>query len=107
MLYVGLMKNRLERIDIFAREETDSDYIGKTVKPKLLGYVYADVQPLSETLSDERSGKVLRKKVKLILRPDAGIKCGDFAAVYGKNPDFEITEVTRFSDHISATAVNR
>lgn len=103
---MGLIRSRLERVDIFTREETDSGYIGKTVKPRLLGYVYADIQPLSEKLSDERSGKVIRKSVKLILRPDAGIKCGDFVAVYSKNPNFEITGIDRFSDHITATAVN-
>ena len=93
-----MIQNRLERIDIYGREEKESGYIGKTVKPKLLGYVYANIQPLSEKLTEERSGKTLRKSVKLILRPDA---------VYSKNPNFEITEIKRFHDHISATAVNR
>lgn len=104
---MDMIQNRLERIDIYGREEKESGYIGKTVKPKLLGYVYANIQPLSEKLTEERSGKTLRKSVKLILRPDAGVKCGDFVAVYSKNPNFEITEIKRFHDHISATAVNR
>ncbi len=105
MRFVRLIQNRLERVDIYSRESADSGYVGKAVKPKLLGYVYADVQPISRELLSERAGKSVKEAVKLILRPDAGVKCGDLAAVYGKEPVWEITEVKRFSNHIAATAV--
>ncbi len=100
-----LIRNRLERIDIYSPVSKPDGYIGTTVKPELLGYVYADIQPVSEELSEERNGKTEKKSVKLILRPDAGVKCGDLAAIYSKSPNFEIKEIKRFSSHISVTAV--
>lgn len=100
-----LTKNRLERIDIYTPAAVESGYIGKAVKPERVGYVYASVQPLFDKLFDEKSGKAEGKSIKLIMRPDAGVKCGDLAAVYGSSPNWEITEIRRFSNHLSATAV--
>lgn len=100
-----LIQSRLKRVDIYTRESETDGYIGSKVKPVLLGYVYADVQPLSDKLSADMSGKTEKKSARLILRPDAGVKCGDLAAVFSGSPDCEITEVKRFSSHISATAV--
>lgn len=100
-----LVQNRLRRIDIYTVSAEDSDYIGTKSVPKLLGYVYADIHPVWSKLFEGRDGKSEKQSVKLILRPDAGVKCGDLAAVYSNLPDFEITEVKLFSSHISATAV--
>lgn len=100
-----LIKGRLDRVDIYSRGIQDSNYIGTESAPELLGFVYADIQPISDEISEGESGKIIRKRVKLILRPDAGVQCGDLAAVYGETPDWEITEVRCFSDHISAVAV--
>ena len=100
-----LVRNRLKRVDIYTVSAENSDYIGTKPSPKLLGYVYAEIQNVSAVLSDERNGKSEKETVRLILRPDAGMRCGDYAAVYCNSPDFEITEVKRFSSHISATAV--
>ncbi len=101
-----LISSRLERVDIYSPHRESSSYIGTEAAPKLLGYVYADIQPLSEEISQGESGKIVKKRVRLILRPDAGVQCGDLAAVYGSSPDWEITEVKKFSGHASATAVH-
>lgn len=101
-----LIGSRLERVDIYAPDREQDSYIGTKSVPKLLGYVYADIQPLTDEISEGESGKIVKKRVKLILRPDAGVQCGDLAAVYGDSPVWEITEVKRFSEHISATAVH-
>lgn len=95
--------NRLRKIDIYAAEETESGYIGKTV-PKRLGYVYADVQSDICAAERAREGTAEKAGVRLFLRPDAGIKCGDLAAVYGKTPDNRITEVRRTRDYAAAVA---
>ena len=101
-----LISSRLERIDIYTPVREQDSYIGTRLSPRLLGYVYADIQPVSDEISEGESGKIIRKRVKLILRPDAGVQCGDLAAVYGDSPVWEITEIRRFSEHISATAVH-
>lgn len=100
-----LIQNRLQRVDIYTPARTESGYIGTKCAPELLGYVYADISPISRKLSDGRSGKTEEESVKLILRPDAGVKCGDLAAIYSNSPNFEIREITRFPGHISAKAV--
>lgn len=100
-----LIKNRLQRVDIYSPERADSGYIGTRSEPKLLGYVYADISPITSEISDGRAGKTVKKSVKLILRPDAGVKCGDLAAVFGGSPCWEITDIKRFKSHISAKAV--
>ena len=101
-----LINGRLERVDIYSPDRQENGYIGTESAPKLLGFVYADIQPLSEEITEGESGKIVRKRVKLILRPDAGVKCGDLAALYNGTPDWEITAVRRFSEHLSATAVH-
>lgn len=100
-----LIQNRLQRVDIYTPARVESGYIGTKREPKLLGYVYADISPVSRKLSNEREGKAEEESVKLILRPDAGVKCGDLAAIYSGSPNFEIREIKRFSGHISARAV--
>lgn len=101
-----LINRRLERVDIYTGSRKESSYIGTESSPELLGFVYADIQPVADKISEGDSGKIIKKSVKLILRPDAGVKCGDLAAIYGNDPDWEITEVRKFSEHISATAVH-
>lgn len=96
--------NRLRKIDIYAAEEAKSDYIGKKLEPRLLGYVYADVQRDTRAADDRREGMAEKASVRLFLRPDAGIRCGDLAAVYGKTPDSRITEVRRSREYVSAVA---
>lgn len=96
--------NRLKKIDIYSPEEIPDGYVGTKTEPKLLGYVYADVQANTEALEDRREGTAARRSVRLFLRPDAGIKCGDLAAVYGKSPDSRITEVRRAREYVAATA---
>lgn len=101
-----LINKYLEKVDIYSPARENSDYIGTKSAPKLLGYVYADIQPVTEEIVGNESGKTVKSKVKLILRADAGVKCGDLAAISSKTPDWEITEVKQFTDHISATAVH-
>ena len=101
-----LIQSRLKKVDIYTVLKTESDYIGSESVSTLLGCVYADIQRLKSNTADERPGKSEKRTIRLILRKDAGVKCGDLAGVYGDEPDFEITEVKQFSDHISATAVS-
>lgn len=101
-----MINSRLKRIDIYSRETEKGDYVGKRLREKLLGYVYADVQPLHEEVSDDNEGKRIKRRYRLIMRPDAGVSCGDLAAIFGKAPDFEIREIIRYSTHISAEAVS-
>ena len=101
-----LINGRLERVDIYSKGRQESGYIGTESAPTLLGFVYADIQPLSDEVTEGESGRIVRKRVKLILRPDAGVQCGDLAAVYGGTPDWEITEIKRFSEHMTVTAVH-
>ncbi len=100
-----MITNRLERVDIYSAEVEKDGYIGTKPKPVLLGFVYADIQPVTEETFEERGGKVVKKQVKLIARSDAGVKCGDMIAVRCKSPNFRITEIRRYSTHSSVTAV--
>ncbi|MCM1333572.1 MAG: hypothetical protein NC084_08895 [Bacteroides sp.] len=96
--------NRVKKIDIYSPGEVADPYLGTRIEPRLLGYVYADVQGNAETLENLREGTRERRGVRLFLRPDAGIKCGDLAAVYGKAPDSRIIEVRRAGEYVAATA---
>ena len=98
-----LINNRLERVDIYSPDREKSSYIGTKSAPKLLDYVYAHIQPLTEETTEGESGKREKKKMKLILRHDAGEKCGDLVATDKGLPVWEITEIRRFSQHMSAT----
>ena len=99
-----LIQKRLKRVDIYSAGKSDSGYIGKRPEPTLLGFVYADVQPLEEEIKEELSGTAQYSKAKLFMRPDAGVKCGDYAAVFGNTPDCRITEIKRGSCGLSALA---
>ncbi len=101
-----LVRSRLRRIDIYSANRTEDDYIGTKCSPKLLGFVYADVQPLAEQFVSENGGQTVKKQAKLYLRPDAGVQCGDLAAVYTSKPDCRITEVRRAGEYLAATAVH-
>ena len=101
-----LINSRLERVDIYSPDRESNGYVGTKSTPRLLGYVYAHIQPVTEEITDGESGKTEKKQAKLILRPDAGVKCGDLAALEKGLPIWEITEVRRFSQHISATVVH-
>ncbi len=96
--------NRLRKIDIYAADEAAGDYIGTKTEPRLLGYVYADVQSDARSAENRREGMAEKASVRLFLRPDAGVKCGDLAAVYGKAPDSRITEVRRSREYVAAVA---
>ncbi len=100
-----LLQSRLKRVDIYNVDCAATDYIGSAPVPVLLGFVYADIQRVKSGTAEERQGKREKKTLRLILCKDAGVKCGDLAGIYGDEPDYEITEVQHFSDHISATAV--
>ena len=99
-----LIQKRLKRVDIYSAGQSDSGYIGKKPEPTLLGFVYADVQTLEEKMKDELGGTAQYSKAWLFMRPDAGVKCGDYAAVFGNTPDCRITEIKRGSCGLSALA---
>ncbi len=101
-----MIQSRLKQVDIFSPTREASGYVGTKMKPTLLGFVYADIQPVTDEISEEMAGITNKKKIKLILRPDAGVQCGDLAAVYGKSPDFTVTEIKHYSTHMAVTAVS-
>lgn len=97
-----LTQNRLKRVNIFSDAVTDSGYVGKKRAPALLGFVYAEVFPSAEKLSDERRGTKISSGATLILRREAGVKCGDLAGIYGEAPDSRITQVEIYPGHLTA-----
>ena len=99
-----LIQKRLKRVDIYSAGQSDSGYIGKKPEPSLVGFVYAVVQRVDEEIKEELSGTAQYSKAKLFMRPDAGVKCGDYAAVFGNTPDCRITEIKRGSGGLSAIA---
>ena len=88
-----LVRRNLKRIDIYSPETVESGYIGKKLTPKLLGYVNAEVQPDEETSEKRTEGFSVYTTARLYMRPDAGVKCGDLAAVFSDKPDCRITAV--------------
>lgn len=98
-----LIRSRLKRIDIYSPTRAADDYIGTKTSPTLLGYVYANIQHLPDELSLENGGRTVKRRAKLYLRRDAGVQCGDLAAVYSAKPDSRITEVQRRGDYLAAT----
>lgn len=91
----------LRKINIFAPAQQDSGYVGRKTVPELVGYVYAEVFPEKSLLKDERDGKNTAAGATLILRRDAGVKCGDLAAVYGEYADSRVVEASIFPDHLT------
>lgn len=98
-----LVRSRLRRIDIYSSARTADDYIGTKTSPVLLGFVYADVQQLPEELDEENGGQSVKRRAKLYCRRDAGVQCGDLAAVYSAKPDCRVTAVRRTGDYLAAT----
>ena len=96
-----LTQKMLKRVNIFTDTAARSGYVGKKSVPVRLGFVYAEVFPEKDTLSDERSGVRISGGNTLILRTDAGVKCGDLAGIYGEAPDSRIVELERYPGHIT------
>ncbi len=96
-----LTQKRLKRVNIFTGRLSDSGYIGKKYVPEMLGFVYAEVFPEKETLSREQSGERTAGGATMILRADAGVKCGDLAGIFGEDPDSRVLEVTRCPGHVT------
>ena len=88
-------------MNIFSDTLTDSGYIGRKRSPALLGFVYAEVFPEKETLSDERRGTQISSGATLILRREAGVRCGDLAGIFGEQPDSRVTQVERYPGHLT------
>ena len=102
-----LVQNRLEKVDVYSDVTTDGDYVGCEMTPLLLGFVYADIRPVTEEMDREHGGKAVRSSVKLIMRPDAGVCCGNLLKLKNNGLFWEVTEIKYYSDHISAVAVIR
>jgi len=66
--------------------------VGKHTVPTPVGYVYAEVFPEKSVLSDERDGRRTSAGATLVLRRDAGVKCGDLAGIYSDDPDSRVIE---------------
>ncbi len=98
-----LIRSRLRRIDIYSPVRTADDYIGTKAAPALLGFVYADVQQLPDELNEENGGQSVKRRAKLYCRRDAGVQCGDLAAVYSAKPDCRVIAVRRAVDYLTAT----
>ncbi len=97
-----LTERFMKKVNIFSPSLSDSGYVGKKVTPSPVGFVYAEVFPDKTTLSDERGGSRENSGAVLVLRRDAGVKCGDLAGVFGDAPDSRVTEVAVYPSHISA-----
>lgn len=98
-----LIRSRLKRIDIYSSARAADEYIGTKAAPELLGYVYADIQHYPDELNLENGGRTVKRRAKLFCRRDAGIQCGDLAAVYSKKPDCRVTSVKRTGEYLLAT----
>ncbi|MBQ3842134.1 MAG: hypothetical protein II820_05545 [Ruminiclostridium sp.] len=96
-----LTESRIKRVNIFSDTLADSGYVGKKRAPALLGFVYAEVFPSKETLSEDRRGQTVSSGATLILRREAGVKCGDLAGIFGERPDSRVTQVERYPGHLT------
>ena len=97
-----LTERMVRKVNIFSPVLRGTGYVGRKNTPSPVGFVYAEVFPEKEQLSQERGGMRESSGAVLILRRDAGVKCGDLAGVFGDSPDSRVTEVTVFPSHISA-----
>ncbi len=96
-----LTQRMTKKVNIFSPSVQSSGYVGKKTVPIPVGFVYAEVFPEKSSQSEERSGRRTRLGATLIMRRDAGVKCGDLAGVFGEQPDSRICEVSVFPGHIS------
>ena len=94
-------QSRLRRINVYSPRETAGGYVGKQIVPELVGYVYAEVFPGKSVLSDERDGRRTEYGATLVLRRDAGVKCGDYMGIYGETPDSRVTEASVYPGHLT------
>ena len=94
-------QSRLRKINIYAPSAEDSGYVGKKVIPALVGYVYAEVFPERTSLSDERGGMSVSRSATLVLRRDAGVKCGDYMGIYGDAPDSRVVDTAVYPGHLT------
>ena len=99
-----LIRKNLKRIDIYAPDKEESGYVGKKLSPRLLGYINAEVQPEELKIAEKTEGLSVYTAATLYMRPDAGVKCGDLAAVFGSKPDCRITSVMPTRDYLMARA---
>lgn len=91
----------LRKVSVYSPAETDSGYVGRRVVPDRVGFVYAEVFPDKSELSDERDGKRKKDGATLVLRRDAGVKCGDFMGVYSESPDSRVTAASIYPGHLT------
>lgn len=91
----------LRKVNIFAPSETAGNYVGKKIVPELVGFVYAEVFPEKSELKDERDGKRTTAGATLIMRREAGVKCGDLASVYGDEADSRVISAQIYPGHLT------
>ncbi len=91
----------LKRVNIYSAVSRDSGYVGTKSVPVPLGFVYAEVFPSPDKYSRTRNGSRTDSGAVLILRREAGVKCGDLAAVRGNEPDSRVVEVKRYPGHLT------
>ncbi len=98
-----MQQNRrsLKRVNIFTCNSADSGYVGTKPVPALLGFVYAEVFPDKETLTEKRNGRQVSTGATMILRRGAGVSCGDLAGIFGSEPDSKVVEVRRYPNHLT------
>ncbi len=96
-----MTQRSLRRINIFSPSETPGDYVGTKIVPELIGFVYAEVFPDKSVLTDERDGKRTSAGATLIMRREAGVKCGDLASVYGEDADSRVVEARLYPGHLT------
>lgn len=97
-----LTRRNLKRIDIYAPDKAESGYVGRKLSPRLLGYINAEVQPDELKALEKTEGLSVYTAARLYMRPDAGVRCGDLAAVFGSKPDCRVTSVMPTRDYLMA-----
>ncbi len=98
-------QNRLRKVNVFAPCASPSGYVGRKIVPEPVGFVYAEVFYGKSVLKDERDGKRTEDGATLILRREAGVKCGDYMGIYSDAPDSRVTETSIYPGHLTVRTV--
>lgn len=98
-----LMNRLLKSVKFFRMKEIPSDYVGTEKVIDEIGIFPAQVEYISAV---EQGNNGLEKKsaAKLYMPSDVPIKIGDGFCIRGGVPEYMITSVIEFTDHIIVEA---
>ena len=98
-----LMNNLLKKLRFFRMEEIPSDYVGTEKVVADIGTFPAQVEYTSRT-EQGTNGLERRSVAKLYMPSDIPIKIGDGFCITGGVPEYMISSVTEYRDHIVVEA---